>query len=411
VDPSTWYYYPVWSGTLTGDGPCWNGAILDIVRTGPAFQVGAGANQKNINFGASGWFNWTVRQQPIGAAPLPVTGRGDFNIDILPCPCFPVACASCVVRYPFSSSNPRTSLAFNESEVLRAFTGGILGFGDRIKVWYNDEHALALGVRRVKVKTSAGTTTTDYPVTALLSNPGSEVMPLVGTTMLTGDQAGTDVSGRPLFPALFITDVTTDPSSLAGDWQSGGSPIPPHAVYGTWKGAVRNVDNTVSPPKVTFTMDNDPSENHWNLGLGDPVPPGTKDEGYGAEIVWNVSDLQVNGGPLLAGHSYRLQFMVHDGDQTKTGGDVGQGCVTVCIPAAPAPIVLPLRVTSLQVMFGNLMRMTITGIPNRNYLIESSENLVSWRSVATVPNNSNGTLQFNDPGRTVRSFYRVKLLP
>jgi hypothetical protein len=316
-----------------------------------------------------------------------------------------------VVRYPFSSSNPRTSLAFNESEVLRAFTGGILGFGDRIKVWYNDEHALALGVRRVKVKTSAGTTTTDYPVTALLSNPGSEVMPLVGTTMLTGDQAGTDVSGRPLFPALFITDVTTDPSSLAGDWQSGGSPIPPHAVYGTWKGAVRNVDNTVSPPKVTFTMDNDPSENHWNLGLGDPVPPGTKDEGYGAEIVWNVSDLQVNGGPLLAGHSYRLQFMVHDGDQTKTGGDVGQGCVTVCIPAAPAPIVLPLRVTSLQVMFGNLMRMTITGIPNRNYLIESSENLVSWRSVATVPNNSNGTLQFNDPGRTVRSFYRVKLLP
>jgi hypothetical protein len=200
--------------------------------------------------------------------------------------------------------------------------------------------------------------------------------------------------------------VTSDPMSLAGDWQFGGSPIPPHAVYGTWKAAVRNVDKTVSPAKVTITMDNDPAENHWNLGLGDPAPAGLKDEGYGAEIVWNVNDL-----PLLAGHSYRLQFMVHDGDQTKTGGDVGQNCVTVCIPAAPAPVVLPLRVTSLQVLSGNVMRMTITGIPNRNYLIESTDNLVSWRTVATVPNNNNGTLQFNDSARTLRSFYRVKLLP
>ncbi len=35
---------------------------------------------------------------------------------------------------------------------------------------------------------------------------------------------------------------------------------------------------------------------------------------------------------LQPGHTYRLQFMVHDGDQNKTGGDVGQACVNVDIP-------------------------------------------------------------------------------
>jgi hypothetical protein len=55
---------------------------------------------------------------------------------------------------------------------------------------------------------------------------------------LTGDQAGTDVNtcageascGRPMFPALFITDVTADPSSTSGDWQFGATPIPPTGV-------------------------------------------------------------------------------------------------------------------------------------------------------------------------------------
>lgn len=41
--------------------------------------------------------------------------------------------------------------------------------------------------------------------------------------------------------------------------------------------------------------------------------------------------------PLLSdlvfkGHTFRMQFMVHDGDQNKTGGDVGQNCTIVSIP-------------------------------------------------------------------------------
>ena len=164
--------------------------------------------------------------------------------------------ASCVIGYPFQSSDPRTNVSFNESEVLRGFspqqsvnaTPGLT-----IKVWYSDEHALTLGVRRVIVQTKTGTTTTDYAVSALPSDPGSALNPQVGTTALNGAQAGTDTSAcngnpdlcdRPMFPALFLTDISSDPNSTAGDWQHGGTPIPPHAVFGTWKAAVRTVDKT-----------------------------------------------------------------------------------------------------------------------------------------------------------------------
>jgi hypothetical protein len=247
--------------------------------------------------------------------------------------CAPVG--ECTVTYPFSSENPLTSVVFNESEVLRSFTATV-GTGcmpNQIRLWYNDEHALTLGVRRVIVKTSSGTTTTDYPVSPLLTNPGSVIDPQIGTAASSGDQAGTDLSGRPLYPALYITDTTADPSSLAGDWQSGGTPIPPHAVFGTWKAAVRSVDNTRSPAVVTVTPDDDPQQNHWNLGAGDAVPPGLVDQGFGAEVRWDASRLN-----LIPGHTYRFYFMVHDGDQNKSGGDTGHGCANLqtapeCVPA------------------------------------------------------------------------------
>src|SRR5438132_3824061 len=258
------------------------------------------------------------------------------------------AASSCGIGYPFKSSDPRTDVSFNESEVLRAFspqqsvnaTPGLT-----IKVWYNDEHALTLGVRRVIVQTKTGTTTTDYPVSALPSDPGSALHPQVGTTALDGAQAGTDTSAcsgdpdlcdRPMFPALFLTDISSDPNSTAGDWQHGGTPIPPHAVFGTWKAAVRTVDETHSPAVVTVTPDNDPAKNDWNLGGGDPVPSGLSNQGYGAEVRWNVDDL-VAAGQMIMGHTYRMEFMVHDGDQNQNGGDAGEDCVGVrptCAKAA-----------------------------------------------------------------------------
>src|SRR6266516_2579989 len=244
----------------------------------------------------------------------------------------PAAADTC--GYPDTSNPPRSGVVFNESTVLRAFdpvnaTTIALGQTLTIKAFYSDEHALTLGVRRV----IANGTTTDYPFTASSSTPTCASSPLVGTTIASGDQSGNDTAaggGRPLWPALFLTDLTVNGSaSRIGDWQQGGTGVAPSRVCGVWKGAVK----TVSGSTVTVTPDADPPKNNWNLGAGaDPVPAGLSNEGYGAEIVWDIAQLG-----LQAGHTYRLQFMVHDGDQNKTGGDVGEGCTIVTI----AP---PLRV-------------------------------------------------------------------
>src|SRR4029077_13614644 len=117
--------------------------------------------------------------------------------------------------YPYASSNPRTSIAFNESTVLRATNlDTVNGY---FEVWYNDEHALALGVGTVIVKTPSGTTTTNYSIATMTSNPSVALNPPIGTTVTTGDQAGNDTSGRPMAPSLFITDTTNDPNNRSGD--------------------------------------------------------------------------------------------------------------------------------------------------------------------------------------------------
>ena len=79
VDPSTWNYYYIddANSTLTGVGGAIDGVVLDInQRPGGSnygkhvFQIGTGANGKNINFGASTWFNYTGKYN----------GHGDINI-------------------------------------------------------------------------------------------------------------------------------------------------------------------------------------------------------------------------------------------------------------------------------------------------------------------------------------------
>ncbi|HEX3557099.1 MAG TPA: SdrD B-like domain-containing protein [Thermoanaerobaculia bacterium] len=84
IDPSTWSYYTGYTGTLTGTGN-YAGAVINIALTGPAFQVGVGANGKNANYGASGWFLWNVVHQPASGPALQTTGQGDINIDLIDC--------------------------------------------------------------------------------------------------------------------------------------------------------------------------------------------------------------------------------------------------------------------------------------------------------------------------------------
>ena len=86
VDTNAWRYYQATSGRLTGAGAL-SGALIDLSRMGPAFQVGVGANGKNVKHGASGWLDVRVKTQPTTGICLPWCGlQGDINIDTAECP-------------------------------------------------------------------------------------------------------------------------------------------------------------------------------------------------------------------------------------------------------------------------------------------------------------------------------------
>jgi hypothetical protein len=126
-------------------------------------------------------------------------------------------------------------------------------------------------------------------------------------------------------PVLYITDITADPNCTAGDQQKGGTPYYPVAIFGSWKTASEN--GTIGQP-----TGGDPASNGWTLGTGaDPVPASVKSvcngSGYGTEIQFAAG--------LIPGHSYRLQTILHDGDQTR-GADSGEGCAIFCAAAGVA---------------------------------------------------------------------------
>ncbi|MEM7167260.1 MAG: hypothetical protein AAF581_17500 [Planctomycetota bacterium] len=84
INPANWYYYLTTNGTLTGAGDL-DGLVLTFTRRGEAFQVGAGASQKNLHQGASGWLDLVTTAQPTSGHTFPSTFVGDFNWDIVIC--------------------------------------------------------------------------------------------------------------------------------------------------------------------------------------------------------------------------------------------------------------------------------------------------------------------------------------
>ncbi|MGI9243975.1 MAG: VPDSG-CTERM sorting domain-containing protein, partial [Verrucomicrobiales bacterium] len=95
--PADWDYYMEWGGTLTGTGQLSGTIHLEGVSGKPFFQVGDGANDKDIDFGASGWMDYwsdgltrewvkrdgTQKSRSIGGFDTRNTGgHGDVNIDL-----------------------------------------------------------------------------------------------------------------------------------------------------------------------------------------------------------------------------------------------------------------------------------------------------------------------------------------
>ncbi len=109
VDTSTWRYYFMDSGSLIGTGDF---AGLDLALSHRpsdgryGFQVGVGANGKNINLGMSGWFSYVVTGNTTGYS-INNSTRADFNLDL---------------EMTFDSEN-------NEVDVAEPISLGLMGMG------------------------------------------------------------------------------------------------------------------------------------------------------------------------------------------------------------------------------------------------------------------------------------------
>jgi hypothetical protein len=77
IDTDHWYYYEVFGGLLTGFDE-FAGVQYGFTRSMVAFQVGVGANGKNLEWGGSGWLD-LVRLTAPPNSPLPLTATGDIN--------------------------------------------------------------------------------------------------------------------------------------------------------------------------------------------------------------------------------------------------------------------------------------------------------------------------------------------
>lgn len=191
--------------------------------------------------------------------------------------------------------------SIRESNIAWALSPGpdeSVGAGGKIKLWYTDEHPLTLGKGDVS----------PYDPSSHIVNPN------------VGDESARDVNNFPFFPALFITDVTSNPSDTSGDAENGGTPHKPDEIWGTWKPA--GAYTTASPNNHVLPSGADPFPTEPNLKFKDgsiiSVPTG---QAHGSEIIWLVDNLG-----LTSGHTYRVQFIIHDGDFE---GDIGEGCTTI----------------------------------------------------------------------------------
>jgi len=260
--------------------------------------------------------------------------------------------SACTLRYPDASSSLSSSV-FNEDEILYSYQIE----GNQLELFYTDEHPVALGINLV-LHNAQNTSfeVTPSPLTPMcVSGPSLKLGswnfdghdPLANIDRNGGsptcvDAIGQPTCGRPIPPALFITDVTTDANNRSGDWQRGGVPYPPQKICGLWKALSKKVlshnsaTDTYSFDISTCTYANPPPNvnslhNGWNLGAGadslpyDFINPATNKPrilAFGAEVMWNLDLLNLDPS-----HKYRLQFTVHDADQSKYGGDAGEGCI------------------------------------------------------------------------------------
>jgi hypothetical protein len=84
-DHTEWMYTTLTSGTITGGGSLAGTSLMlthQPMNKYFGFQFGEGANNKNENFGFSGWFYYSGQLQMNGETPMTVMGSGDLFGDL-----------------------------------------------------------------------------------------------------------------------------------------------------------------------------------------------------------------------------------------------------------------------------------------------------------------------------------------
>lgn len=296
------------------------GAIIAAIVAGASVAIGTAVY--NGQFGRDG--SVAMIDDPSGRNAPSLQLKSLIAITVTPRPTRPASPGGTFSWCEYDGSGPGLeSVVFDEPEILIDYepkAPNVATLHDAIRLWAGDENSIVMGTATVNG--------TPYPISESDISPSTVSHPQTGAPY---DPDGKDNAGRPMFPSLFLTDITDNPASRVGDWQQGGIPIPPHLISGVWIFADKNgstVKSRARPPIQNIV------KMVWQLAPGGMAPAPGKHYGdpgdtersyYGTEIRWNVADL-LAAGKVSVGRTYRAQFMAHDGDGIS---DVAQGCVTI----------------------------------------------------------------------------------
>jgi hypothetical protein len=456
VDPSTWCYYEQFNGVFTGFGQ-YQGAVLDIARRGPAWQMGVGANNKNANYGASAWFTWTLRS-PFGS--LPLSGVGDFNIDITDCTP-PTLCVKQAVSDKWNNGGSRHAVwmpGIYEKFIFNPQFGSWTASNDvaTLRGTIRREDDLTSGFH-ILVHLSRKTNSPDSePHLAL--DPDAYIWnggPIDPSTWVYYEEFDGDFTGFGRYQGAMLHINRHGPA-----WQMGVGANNKNANYGaaawfTWSQTTQfgslpasgigdfNLDIFECYPATLgdfVWLDGNAN------GQQDADEPGLPEVniqllGCSSTVVLLSTNTDSTGNyaftGLMAG-SYRIKVGLRDGLLVTPAQNVGNdatdsdvspttlmsGCVsltntlagstnrTVDVglvpPAGPAPAP---RLLGVQASVQGQTILSLQGARYRKYAIEMTDSPgKGWEPGGTAWN-LNGTLRFSDPTPLPSCLYRVKLLP
>jgi hypothetical protein len=175
------------------------------------------------------------------------------------------------------------------------------GNAQSVQIFYSGADALAAGTRAM----------TQRPTEHIVNPPVN-----------AGNK---DANNFPISPAIFLTDITANPTDVSGDARNGGVAQFSSDIYGAWR--IENGLSSTTP-------------NGQNLGAGaDLWPPangpagGTRNSTWTAELLWPISNLKTNtGAALTTGKTYRMQIVLHSGTQNK---EIAELCTSFTLGNTP----------------------------------------------------------------------------